>query len=630
MDNTKETKLKVRTPEGYFLQKNLALLPEPLKKELEGVPHAQTPVDPDIIIQGIKNPLITVFIGLSTRKLIDALKRKKKRVDNIIIIEPRLDVFKELIMTEDVGDLFTDPRVDFLVGLKNEELLTELFKVLAKADQNESISRVGKMLNLEKVVDPFIYVDLESSKEAQQINQIVDETIKHLELSMGCPDDQGKRWELMIKNRHNMAKSWNISPMWKKFEGKSAIVLGGGPTLQEFIEAYKAHPWMKNCMIIAADAVLHKLIQNDIKPHIITRCERKKTQIFKGVTKDMTKGIYYAAYPWTPPEFFDLFDDHFYLFRNNGVCVFTGIKHGFVDGGVSSGNAALELALNLGFSNVFLAGIDLCMLDGKTHVEGTQVEFNPENSKAKWTKVETHEGKQEITIPVWIRCRNEYGQSIDKHNGKRKNIKIYQTSKRSAKILGAEFKSWEDSVRIFKEEVKIDEEIEKYREKISKEDIDYFYKTVQEAHDTIKDIAEACRITIELEKDAQATFDNELEKMIRKIKRDAGEKNMHLVRSLRAVQPNIEKLAQNISDVYDTNFKLKYCPNKYYRTCIMDILQHDVFLYENKVNSLANMRDFSDDKFLEYAVLTRDFLDKIEFYSDYFVRLFREALDDNR
>ena len=165
-----------------------------------------------------------------------------------------------------------------------------------------------------------------------------------------------------------------------------------------WIEAYGKNESYKNSLIIAPDAVLYKLIKNNIKPHLVVRCERKYTSIFKGVTKDMTDGIYYCMYPWTPPEFVPLFDDIFYLFRKNGVCLFTGLNHGSIDGGVSSSNACFEMALKLGCKNIVMAGIDLCMIGGKTHTGDTQVEFDINRSKDKWTKVKTNSGKEE-TIP---------------------------------------------------------------------------------------------------------------------------------------------------------------------------------------------------------------------------------------
>jgi len=652
-----KNQLKVRDVDGFYLKRNFTMIPEDLAKRLHEVPEAKIAIDPDIIITGIKNPVICVFVGLSTTHLITALRRKKKRIDNIIVIEPDLSVFKELIMTEDITPFLADPRIDFLVGFNGSELLTELFKVLSKADPGEYMARVTKVQNMERVVDPFVYTTPELQKKSNAINKIIEETVHHLTLSMGCPDDQSKRWELMTQNRHNMFKAWNASGLKGKFDETTTIVLGGGPTLNEFIDAYHNHDSLKNCLILAADAVLHKLLDNNIKPHIIFRCERKKTQIFKGITKEMTKGIYYASYPWTPPEFFDLFDDHFYLFRSNGVCMFTDISHLRTDGGVSSGNAAFEFALQMGAKNILTSGIDLCLgPNGETHVEGTQVEFNPNNSKAKWSKIKNWAGDEVTTIPVWERCRNEYGQSIDKYrrkyldpqkdkDGKHIEVKpyefsVYQTSRGSGRILGAEFKSWEDCQSLCSVSINVDQRLKTHRKPIEQKEVTKFYENIKEAVADLKDIKEACYITIDLELDAKRTLEDELEKMIRRIVRETckpsvvdGRVELNIdalsyIRATRSLGPNVEKLAKNVADGYDTHFLMKYCMNKTYRVILMDVLQHDCFLYHNKINSLTNMREFADDKFLDYAMLTKDFLDRVEFYSARMIKTFEKVLLD--
>ena len=95
--------------------------------------------------------------------------------------------------------------------------------------------------------------------------------------------------------------------------------------------------------------------------------------------------------------------------------MFTNVDHGFVDGGVSSGNAALELAFNLGCKDIFITGIDCATLDGKSHSNGTQVEIDINKGLQKKLMVECNDGKERETIPIWERCLNEYIFSISKH-----------------------------------------------------------------------------------------------------------------------------------------------------------------------------------------------------------------------
>lgn len=624
-----EQNLKVRKPEGFYLQKNLEHIDPELAETIKSYKHTETPVDSDITIMGANNPVVTVFVGFSTRKLIDSIKRKKKRIDLIVVIEPNVGQFKEVLMTEDISDLLTNPNVEFLVGCEPKQLLPELFKILSKNEKGSYISRVGKIRNMEKIVDPFTFKSLEHPV-AKEIDDKINETIHHISLSMGCSDDQSTRWEMMFDNRDVMTKAWSAADLFGKFHKTPAIVLGGGPSLDEFIEKYKAEPKLHNGIIIAVDAVLKKLLDNGIKPHIVTRCERKKTQIFKGITKEMTKSIYYAAYPWTDNSFFDLFDDCFYLFRSNGVCVFTDIKHAFVDGGVSSGNAALELALCLGCPQIMLSGIDLCMIDGQTHTKDTMVEFNPENSKAKWTKIKCNDGEERTTIPVWTRCWNEYTQSVDKHlmgvknkPEKHKPFSVFNTSSRGAVIEKIEYKPWDELIQYFDGENNVLERLEKHRKKIPEEQIENFNKRCKEAKELMEEIAEAIDITEGLDKDAQRTADRELEKILLQTEELKEEKPWIYLRRLRGHGPNYNKLCKNVAETFDTNFKNKYLGHLYYRLMLMDVLQLDTYHYENQINALANTIEFENDRYLEYASITKAYLKKVKYYAQMFTKMIK-------
>ena len=479
------------------------------------------------------------FLG----RLVEAIRRKKKIVRLICLIEPDISVFKHLVATEDISDMLLDPTIDFIIGNQGETVIPELFKVLTKPMMDKGgISRTTMISNLEILVDPFSNDTEELKKNAMWHVELVQQTVQQIRLSMGCPDDQFRRFELLMANKQNMYSSWRIKGLFDKFKDVPAIVLGGGPSLEDFIAAYKKDESLKNSFIIAADAVLRKLLDNGIKPHLVVRCERKLTNIFAGISKEDTKGIYYAAYPWTPPEFFELFEDSFYLFRQNGVCLFTEMDHAFVDGGVSSGNAAMEIAILLGCKNIALAGIDMCKgPKGETHVSGTQVEFNIERSAAKHTKIKTNSGGEAITIPVWERCRKEYMQSIDKWTKKGKVLNVINTASHGAVIPLTTYKKWEEISDLFKKEVDIDAEIVKYRTKVSKAEIDKFEATIAEAKAKMAEYKKLVDIADGLMFDAARTANREIDKLIMSCKATARD-GYETVLSIRSNQANLEKL----------------------------------------------------------------------------------------
>jgi hypothetical protein len=613
-----EQALVEREKSGFFLKKNIDTFEKMgwdkngIAEKIHNSPEIIVPIEKNIVLQGVKNPLCTVFVGFSTQLLLNALKRKKKIVRYVMIIEPNLSVFKHLIMTEDISDLLLDPAIDFIVGQNGAELMNAMMKCLTTM-----------MDNMEVILDPFQHNTPELVEAGKGYVELIQDTLKQVRLSMGCSDDQYRRFELMIENKKVMYDAWRVSGLWGKFSDVPAFVLGGGPSLDTFIQAFKANPLLANSIIIASDAVLFKLLSSGIKPHIVTRCERKLTNIFKGVTKEMTGGIYYAAYPWTPSEFFRLFDNHFYLFRNNGVCLFTELSHGFVDGGVSAANAGMELAVNFGCKNIILSGIDLCFIDGKSHTADTQVEFNPEKSKAKWSKITDNSGNETTTIPVWERCLNEYAQSIDKHRSKGGESKFWNIAEKGAAIPFTEYCNVKDiDNKIDFKPIDIKSILDLHRSKLPKEETDAFDKKLIS---TIKELGEFINtidIANDLAKDAKRSASGEISKLVETAKVMAKEP-YDLIKILRQNQANLDKLWTAVAEAYDNNFKNKLYPELSFRMLIFDVLQLDVYHYENATNSLMNGVEFLDERCERYAQLTMEFLVKVKIYLNNFINLFQ-------
>ena len=585
-------------------------------EELKIAPEKIVKIDNKIGYKALKNPLVCVFIGMSTRKMIDALRRIPKTIQYICVIEPDISIFKHLVATEDISDLLLDPYIDFVVGKQGELVIPELYTRFTKP-MPTGVTRTTIIQNMEMLLDPFVYTK-DNHEEGMKYVDLTHQAVKQLKLSMGCPDDQFRRLELMMLNKDTMCKAWNISGLWNQFKDIPAFILGGGPSLQTFIEEYKVNPSLKNGIIIAVDAVLRKLLDNGIKPHMVVRCERKLTSIFKGIKKEDTKGIYYCAYPWTAPEFFDLFEEHFYLFRQNGVCRFTEIKHGFVDGGVSSGNAALEIAFNLGCEEIYLSGIDMCMKDGETHIDGTEVEFDIEKSRKLWTKVPTNDGKTETTIPVWERCRKEYTQAIQKHNGKGNKARVINTSPTGAVIPLAEFKPI-NGISVTEKDVL--ERIEKFRAKLPQEQIDRFNTIISEAKEKFSGYIETIKTAKELTEDAKRTAEREIEKIILLCKTSARD-DYEFILLLRNNKANLNKLWGGVTGQIDLNFKGKLYREQLFTTLVFDVLQGQLFHYENTVNGLVNLLEYEDHRHYVYYTTTKEFIAQVEHYLGKFVALF--------
>jgi len=558
-------------------------------------------------------------VGFASDAIIRFILKTEKLVKHVIVIEPELGVFHATIRRHYVADLLKDKRFDFLIGVPFAELAPTLFKIFG--DFNNSLgSRPSTCQAPEIIADPFLYGPgkRRSSEELSQYTYIITDTVKQLFTSMGCAADSYARVLQTLRNEKNLIESYKINGLYNKFPKVPAIIVGAGPSLEEFLVYAKENELDKKSLIIACDAALRRLSQEGIRPHIVVRCERKYTQIFDGVDKEMTKDVFYAAYPWTPPEFFELFDEKFMLFRNNGICKWTALEHAEVNGGVSACNAALELAFNLGCENIFLTGIDLCFVGEKSHASGTVLEFDLKKSKPKWSKVKTNSGDEATTIPIWHRCLCEYVQALVKYQGKRAGTLVFNTSKNGAEIFGAEYKPWNDLTKYFKREYSLTKLIKDYAKEVGHAEKLAFEKSKARHIEYLKDfLKETQRLFLFLD-DALTTAIREEHKIISQLK-------CHVEPA--GFWKNVDTLSSSMGEIYRAScdqidqYKTRFYPDITFSNLLLDLCQLDLFTTENKANTIQNTMKLGHERMKYYIAIHKNLFKIFEYYA-------REILDN--
>ncbi len=626
----KNTKSKENTTKGKDIRKvppadlsywklNLPLFGPELLKKLSDIDPVETPIDTDIKVKGLKNPQCLVIIGFATKLLLQSVLKTKKQIAKILIVEPNLGVFKSTLMREYMGDIVKDNRVEFLLGIPAEEMVPHLYELFTRAGK-DGTNWLPVCQSPEIIVDPFLYP---KHKDADKLSQSVLDGAKQAFLAMGCAADSMYRWERLIQNLDNIDNSWKILPFFKKFENVPVVVVGGGPSVKEFLNAYHKYNLKDKCLIIACDAVLRLLLENKIRPHIVTRCERKFTHILRGVEKKDTKGIYFAAYPWVYPGYFDLFDDCLMVFRDNGVCTWSGYKPGSVNGGVSAANAALEIAFLFGARKIVLTGVDLCFIDDKSHIDGTEVEFDINKSKelGKWTKIINNKGEEVTTIPVWFRCLNEYRAALRKHKGHT----VYNTSLNGAKITGTQATEWKD-LKIFDKCLNLDKRLSK---RLEKHGSNYRVSFDEKREETSKFFKEALKeldkLFLNLE-DAFLVSGREEEKIIAQLKGSIDKRDF-FQQSEVAKRSLVKVWAESCRQV--DQFKNKYFSKTEFGHIMLDICQVDYFGTENKITGIKNTIDIEHERLKVYTVLNVSFFRELEYYMKKIVDLFDNGADQS-
>ena len=593
-----------------------------LLKQLANLPECPIPLEDDVKVTGLKNPTCTVVLGFATDKVVREILNSNKQVKYLVVIEPNLSVFKSTLQRKYVGDLLRDTRIDWFLGISLGDLTTHLYKAFSDFDPEHG-PRAAVTQSPEIVPDPFVFAPTGPGDDnlREELTRIVIAASSQCFLSMGCGPDSFNRWVQTAKNFDNLGKLLNGNGLKDKF-WCPIVVVGAGPSMEDFIPYAKKYNLEKKALIIAVDASLRRLLKEGIKPHIVIRCERKLTGIFDGVTKDQTNDILYAAYNWCDPHFFNLFDNSIMLFRGNGVCLWTEYDHLQVNGGVSSGNAALELAWELSHkgNNVFLTGIDLCFIDDKTHVSGTKVEFDIEKSKDLWTKYKTNDGEERVTIPVWTRCRQEFETGLIKY-GAKKPINVFNLSPKGAVIHGTTTTSWDAIEDKFKEDVYVKEKLDKHLKEVTQEQRDNFEKVKKESLVLLKEWDDELTELFNNLDDCFFNIKSEEAKIIKKMR--TVYEPMDALKLARSYEKSLKKLYENPAGMID-KWKAKTFVDKKFHNLILDTVQLDVFKTENQAHALRNTVEVEFERVKIYCRLYQDLYQTIKHYIEQMIELLEE------
>jgi hypothetical protein len=618
---TKKTPV-VLEPNVNLYAANLDLFGKPIANILKDHPEKPVAID-EVKLEGLNNPGFLFFIGFSTTRLLELALRSKKEITYICIIEPDVGRFHALMKREYLEKIEKNKNIDLVLGMGPDVLVTELYDLFAKNDPGMGL-KASRAQCVEFVIDPFAYpfTNGKIHPDAQAIIDCVTKASHQIFLAMGCSADSFSRWEQVIRNEKNIFNSWNINSIFGAFEDVPAIVVGAGPSTEDFIKAAKEQGLDKKSVIISCDASLKLLIDNGIRPHFVVRCERKLTTIFNGVKREDTNGIYYAPYPWASPEYYHLFHDSFMLYRDNGLCKWTKFNPGSVNGGVSSGNAALELAYLLGCKNITLTGIDLCFIDDKTHIAGTEVEFDIQKSKDKWTKIPGNAGNEVTTIPVWYRCLNEYLISIQKHRDK--GAKLFNTSLKGAKIMGAEVQPWSELSQVYNKEIDVKTRIEEKRTKHKEGAWDDYQNQKSFLRKLLSSFVKEYGKTKSFIQDNMLTSKREEEKAVGKLK------NIY--------EPTdffnqVEGTKKSLVEVYSEScrmvdqLKQKFFTQELFSLSLIDICQHSYFQVENRCGNIRNTVVHDHERLKQYVIVNMHFLDELNYYAIKLLDLLNGKID---
>ncbi len=183
-----------------------------------------------------------------------------------------------------------------------------------------------------------------------------------------------------------------------QFIGMTCIIIAGGPSLDEHIAWIKSQS--KNLIVIAVSRIASKLHNEGITPHIIVSVDPQDHSF--EVNREMMplhkEALFVQSFHVCPRMSAQWQGRSLYL--GNRIPWDKSLDADNIESiGPTVTNSAIHLALNMGFSQLLLCGVDLChSKDGFTHAKGTlEASLGPNLGKiCEW--VDTYAGYKAETV----------------------------------------------------------------------------------------------------------------------------------------------------------------------------------------------------------------------------------------
>ncbi len=179
--------------------------------------------------------------------------------------------------------------------------------------------------------------------------------------------------EFVLRQLENLGENQIAAgKLYGLFQGKTAVLLGGGPSLDDLL------PWIKEnrnrLVVLAVSRIAKRLLEVDLTPDIFFSIDPQPVSfdLSRNMLRFWENSLFINYYHVSPPL----------LGQWRGRSAYLGPRFPWETPlnestaeapGPTVTHIALDTAVNMGFTTIILAGVDLCFTpEGFTHARGSQ------------------------------------------------------------------------------------------------------------------------------------------------------------------------------------------------------------------------------------------------------------------
>lgn len=371
-----------------------------------------------------KETEILVIFGIGCGYYLKYVRHNFKNLKKTIIIEPNLDVFKELLKNNNLNQLMSElGEVAFIINQTKENAISYLNDIILK--ENTSIIDIVYNISYRALYGEYAEYVLKKTIESMQNNMI----------NIATKNKFKYLWTLNeLKNLKS--NSMLMGSLTNIVMSMPVIIVSGGPSLNKNMHILKEIK--DRAIIIAVGSAIKTLDTNGITPHFrfVIEGSPNYTNYFDSIDIENIPLIHTSSTNFTllhqykGPKIKLVMNKETitqYIYKKANI-PFTVIESGF-----SVANVALNLSCKLNVSKVIFIGQDLCYTNNKIHaIGGFKENKNFDFSNKKYIETENVYGEKVYTDRVFLGMKKILERTIRKYP----NIRFINATEGGLKIEG--------------------------------------------------------------------------------------------------------------------------------------------------------------------------------------------------
>ncbi|MBN1041176.1 motility associated factor glycosyltransferase family protein [Clostridium botulinum] len=386
-----------------------------------------------------EDTIITIGLGLGyyLEPLIDKYKDKK-----IIIIEPNIEIFKNMLGVINITKLIESENIVFIVGLSPyvvRKLISEYLKENKIKKVYISEMQIYRKINADYIEELYEEID-------KDLFQFISNIATEVAFSQMWLNNTIRLLECINKIP-------NIKSIEERFSNVPVVIVSAGPSLEKNMELLKK---LENkALIVAVGSAVNILEKKNISPHVIMGFDGQEMEarIFQSLKNTKPIFIFGPSIHYKAVESYSGLKMS--LILNNDIPMIRfyeklGVEVDALDCGPSVSNIAMVFAHYIKAPQIMLIGQDLAYTNGVRYADGgihNHKVSNEENlKKYGYDKAIDIHGEEVYTKGDLIGIKNWFEEYLKVYKDE---IKVYNCTEAGLPIKGAENMKFRDAIDKF-------------------------------------------------------------------------------------------------------------------------------------------------------------------------------------